>query len=92
MGIRSQSKLGPSSSFVRVLIDLYVDIGDSIALQYGGSEAHKKVTAGVSDSIAGPIGKVSIYRFVSILFCLTITMLHVCLLILMVAQRASYFY
>jgi phosphatidylinositol 3,5-bisphosphate 5-phosphatase len=59
MGIRSQCKLGPSSSFVRVLIDLYVDIGDSIALQYGGSEAHKKVTAGVSDSIAGPIGKVS---------------------------------
>jgi hypothetical protein len=59
MGIRSQCKLGPSSSFVRVLIDLYVDIGDSIALQYGGSEAHKKVTAGVSESIAGPIGKVS---------------------------------
>lgn len=59
MGIKSQCKLGPSSSFVRVLIDLYVDVGDSIALQYGGSEAHKKVTAGVSDSIAGPIGKVS---------------------------------
>ena len=58
MGIRSKGKLGPSSSFVRVLIDLYVDIGDSIALQYGGSEAHKKVTAGVSDTIAGPIGKV----------------------------------
>jgi hypothetical protein len=59
MGIRSKGKLGPSSSFVRVLIDLYVDIGDSIALQYGGSEAHKKVTAGVSETIAGPIGKVS---------------------------------
>jgi hypothetical protein len=64
MGVRSQCKLGPSSSFVRVLIDLYVGIGDSIALQYGGSEAHKKVTAGVSDSIAGPIGKVSMRRFV----------------------------
>lgn len=61
MGIRSQGKLGPSSSFVRVLIDLYVDIGDSIALQYGGSEAHKKVTAGVSETIAGPIGKVSVH-------------------------------
>ena len=61
MGIRSKGKLGPSSSFVRVLIDLYVDIGDSIALQYGGSEAHKKVTAGVSETIAGPIGKVSLY-------------------------------
>jgi hypothetical protein len=58
MGIRSRGKLGPSSSIVRVLIDMYVDIGDSIALQYGGSEAHKKVTAGVSESnITGPIGK-----------------------------------
>lgn len=38
---------------------MYVDIGDSIALQYGGSEAHKKVTASRSESnIAGPIGKV----------------------------------
>lgn len=61
MGIRSRGKLGPSSSIVRVLIDIYVDIGDSIALQYGGSEAHKKVTAGVSESnITGPIGKVSL--------------------------------
>jgi hypothetical protein len=93
MGIRSQSKLGPSSSFVRVLIDLYVDIGDSIALQYGGSEAHKKVTAGVSDSIAGPIGKVSGQRLVFLSnICMKLTLLHVCLLILMVAQRASYFY
>lgn len=63
MGIRSKGKLGPSSSFVRVLIDLYVDIGDSIALQYGGSEAHKKVTAGVPETIAGPIGKVCLYGF-----------------------------
>jgi hypothetical protein len=62
MGIRPKGKLGPSSSFVRVLIDLYVDIGDSIALQYGGSEAHKKVTAGVSETIAGPIGKVRLHR------------------------------
>lgn len=38
---------------------MYVDIGDSIALQYGGSEAHKKVTAGKTESnITGPIGKV----------------------------------
>lgn len=38
---------------------MYVDIGDSIALQYGGSEAHKKVSAERSESnIAGPIGKV----------------------------------
>jgi hypothetical protein len=59
MGIRSKAKLDPSSNIVRVLIDMYVDIGDSIALQYGGSEAHKKVSAERSESnIAGPIGKV----------------------------------
>ena len=58
MGIRSNPRLDPSSNIVRVLIDMYVDIGDHIALQYGGSEAHKKVTADRSESIAGPIGKV----------------------------------
>jgi hypothetical protein len=61
MGIRSKTKLDPSSNIVRVLIDMYVDIGDSIALQYGGSEAHKKVTASRSESnniTTGPIGKV----------------------------------
>lgn len=58
MGIRSQSKLDPASNIVRVLIDMYVDIGDSIALQYGGSEAHKKVTAGHAESNIMPIGKV----------------------------------
>ena len=57
MGIRSNPKLDPSSNVVRVLIDMYVDIGDHIALQYGGSEAHKKVTAERSESIVGPIGK-----------------------------------
>jgi len=61
MGIRSSAKLDPSSNIVRVLIDMYVDIGDSIALQYGGSEAHKKVTATRSESnITGPIGKVTL--------------------------------
>lgn len=58
MGIRSQSKLDPSSNIVRVAIDMYVDIGDSVALQYGGSEAHKKVTAPRSESNIIPIGKV----------------------------------
>lgn len=61
MGIRSQTKLDPSSNLVRVLIDMYVEIGDEVARQYGGSEAHKKVTATASESnIAGPIGKVRI--------------------------------
>jgi hypothetical protein len=57
MGIRSTPKLDPSSNIVRVLIDMYVDIGDSIALQYGGSEAHKKVSTERNESIVGPIGK-----------------------------------
>ena len=60
MGIRSNPKLDPSSNIVRVLIDMYVDIGDHIALQYGGSEAHKKVNTERSESIVGPIGKVRI--------------------------------
>ena len=58
MGIRSRAHLSPSSNIVRVLIDMYVEIGDNIALQYGGSEAHKKVSAQKSDNISGPIGKV----------------------------------
>ncbi|CAB9519183.1 Phosphoinositide phosphatase SAC5 [Seminavis robusta] len=58
MGIRSSAKLDSTANIVRVLIDMYVDIGDSIALQYGGSEAHKKVSTERSEStIAGPIGK-----------------------------------
>lgn len=31
---------------VSVLMELYTEIGDNIALQYGGSEAHKKVSSG----------------------------------------------
>lgn len=63
MGIRSRSKLSPSSNIVRVLIDMYVEIGDNIALQYGGSEAHKKVTADRPElSINGPMGKVRAQR------------------------------
>ena len=60
MGIRSNATLDPSSNIVRVLIDMYVECGDHIALQYGGSEAHKKVSTERSESnIVGPIGKVS---------------------------------
>lgn len=60
MGIRSSAKLDPSSNIIRVLIEMYVEIGDHIALQYGGSEAHKKVNVERSESsFHGPIGKVS---------------------------------
>jgi len=59
MGIRSSAKLDPSSNIIRVLIEMYVEIGDHIALQYGGSEAHKKVNVERSESsFHGPIGKV----------------------------------
>ena len=68
MGIRSKVSLDPSSNVVRVLIDMYVEIGDQIALQYGGSEAHKKVSTERSESnIVGPIGKVSSNKSVKLL-------------------------
>jgi hypothetical protein len=60
MGVRSSAKLDPSSTIIRVLIDMYVEIGDHISLQYGGSEAHKKVSTERSEtasSFHGPIGK-----------------------------------
>lgn len=57
MGIRSSPKLDPSSIVVRMLIDMYVEIGDQIALQYGGSEAHKKVASGANSNIPGQLGK-----------------------------------
>ena len=60
MGIRSSPKLDPSSIIVRMLIDMYVEIGDQIALQYGGSEAHKKVQSsagGATSNIPGQLGK-----------------------------------
>ena len=60
MGIRSSPKLDPSSIIVRMLIDMYVEIGDQIALQYGGSEAHKKVASATSaaSNVPGQLGKV----------------------------------
>ena len=59
MGIRSAPKLSSNSNIVKMLIDMYVEIGDQIALQYGGSEAHKKVqTSGINtESHGGAIGK-----------------------------------
>ena len=60
MGIRSRDGLEPSSNVVRVLSEMYSDIGDSVALQYGGSEAHKKVTVDKSESNMA-LGKVSFF-------------------------------
>ncbi|CAM9202241.1 unnamed protein product [Chrysoparadoxa australica] len=43
MGITKSRVLDAGSSLVLVLMELYTELGDHIALQYGGSEAHKKV-------------------------------------------------
>ena len=56
MGVRSAAKLDTSSNIVKMLIEMYVEIGDHISLQYGGSEAHKK---GQVTKVQGPMGKVS---------------------------------
>ncbi|CAM9450333.1 unnamed protein product, partial [Phaeothamnion confervicola] len=50
MGINNVPTLESGSQVVMVLMDLYSELGDHIALQYGGSEAHKKV----SSSSGGP--------------------------------------
>jgi len=80
MGVRSKTKLDPASNIVRVLIDMFVEIGDSIALQYGGSEAHKKVTATNAESnIPGPIGKVWQPNWITCTFKLTTSLKpHLC--------------
>ena len=59
MGIRNYSYLNPSCNLVKAVIDMYVDIGDHLSLQYGGSEAHKKVqSSGIDTSVvAGNMGK-----------------------------------
>ena len=67
----------------------YVDIGDSIALQYGGSEAHKKVTAGKTESNIMPIGKVrklgrSVFR---LLHCACAFLRYYCFHFFLAAQR-----
>ncbi|GMH81203.1 hypothetical protein TL16_g08856 [Triparma laevis f. inornata] len=55
MGVTSTPELDSSLTIVNVLMDMYSEIGDQIALQYGGSEAHKKVAAsGGSSSVQGP--------------------------------------
>ncbi len=45
MGITSSDELGSDSTVVRILMELYSVLGDKISLQYGGSEAHKKVSS-----------------------------------------------
>lgn len=39
-------KRGVTKQVALVFMELYSELGDNIALQYGGSEAHKKVSGG----------------------------------------------
>jgi hypothetical protein len=53
----NHASLEGDSPAVLVLMDIYSTVGDQIALQYGGSEAHKKVAAGAGQvASAGPNG------------------------------------
>lgn len=45
LGLSDSESLDPSGALVRHLMDLYEQHGDAIAMQYGGSEANKKVTS-----------------------------------------------
>ncbi|CAN0024749.1 unnamed protein product [Scytosiphon promiscuus] len=46
MGVSNQVSLESGSQVALVFMELYSELGDNIALQYGGSEAHKKVSGG----------------------------------------------
>ena len=56
MGVTGSPELEQGQAIVSVLMDMYSEIGDQIALQYGGSEAHKKVAATGNNfsSVQGP--------------------------------------
>jgi hypothetical protein len=45
LGLADGDTLEPSGLVVRTLMEMYEAMGDAIALQYGGSEANKKVTS-----------------------------------------------
>jgi hypothetical protein len=43
MGFTDAPKLDPECSVAAVMMGMYQNMGDSLALQYGGSEAHNTV-------------------------------------------------
>jgi hypothetical protein len=55
MGIHNVSEVDTQSDCVRLLREMYAHIGDRLALQYAGSEAHKKVDkgSGASQKVGG---------------------------------------
>ena len=52
LGLSGMERLSLEAPVVQVLMDLYAALGDTIALQYGGSQAHKKVSVGGVPSAA----------------------------------------
>lgn len=44
MGLSDTPKVDPDSSIAAALMDMYQSMGDALAQQYGGSEAHNTVT------------------------------------------------
>lgn len=50
--------LHPKSALARICMEMYEDMGDRLALQYGGSEAHKKITSQSSKHDRAIFGKV----------------------------------
>lgn len=48
-----QQAIEPNSQLLLALMDMFGDMGDKIAMQYGGSEAHKKVLAGKGNEKPG---------------------------------------
>lgn len=48
VGLTDSSKIDPDSGVAAALMDMYQNMGDSLALQYGGSEAHNYVRSSFS--------------------------------------------
>jgi hypothetical protein len=50
LGLNDKKALDPSSKLLLALMDMFGEMGDRIAVQYGGSEAHKKMAAGTGQA------------------------------------------
>jgi hypothetical protein len=53
MGLSDSLLAEPSNPLLMTLMSMYSEMGDRIALQYGGSEAHNKMTAGATEGGGG---------------------------------------
>ena len=64
LGLLDSETLDPSNAMLLGLMDMFSDMGDRLALQYGGSEAHKKVSKGSGKTKQGEL-LTSIKRYYS---------------------------